>query len=129
MGKHTLSNKDKKINQQQSKNHVMQLAVKDYLQEQQKPKGQRKGAQVIAQEHGIPGSYSTILNHAAGRNVPMSAFNASKQKFVPAEERVLVDFILGSAERGFLMILKQIDDNANGILCQHFGDWYDSNNK
>ena len=129
MGNHALSDKVKKINQRRAKNHVMQQAVEDYLQEQQKPEDQRKGARIIAREHGIPGSYSTILNHAGGRNIPMSAFNASKQKLSPVEERVLVDFILGSAGRGFPMTMKQIDESANGILRRRLGEQYDEENK
>jgi hypothetical protein len=46
----------------------------------------------------------------------MSAFNASKQKLSPAEECVLVDTILESANRGFPLSHPEIASTANIII-------------
>ncbi|KAJ7128353.1 hypothetical protein C8R44DRAFT_528589, partial [Mycena epipterygia] len=42
--------------------------------------------------------------------------NVKKQKLSPAEERVLVDHILISADRGFPMARKVVVAHANSIL-------------
>jgi hypothetical protein len=46
----------------------------------------------------------------------MADFNAKKQKLTPVEERVLVDHILMSADRGFSMTHEAITSHANTIL-------------
>ncbi|KAJ6536520.1 hypothetical protein DFH09DRAFT_833078, partial [Mycena vulgaris] len=48
--------------------------------------------------------------------VSMSAFNATKQKLTPAEERILVDHICTSADRGFPMTHKAVVAHANSII-------------
>jgi hypothetical protein len=83
-----------------------------------------KGVRTIATEFGVPNSYKTINNLAAGRHAPMSAFNASKQKLKPAEECAVVDHILGSARCGFSLTLHQIKIHVNAILEQRFGSDY-----
>jgi hypothetical protein len=52
----------------------------------------------------------------------MSAFNMLKQKLTPAEERVLIDFMLLSADRGFPMSLSCIVAHANSILDSRKGE-------
>ena len=47
----------------------------------------------------------------------MSAFNASKRKLTYAEERVLVEFILESSDRGTPLGHKSIEEHANAILA------------
>jgi hypothetical protein len=47
----------------------------------------------------------------------ISAFNASKRKLAYAEERVLVDFILESSDRGVPLPHKNIKEHANAILA------------
>ncbi|TFK58590.1 hypothetical protein BDN72DRAFT_744046, partial [Pluteus cervinus] len=59
--------------------------------------------------------HRTLLNLASGKR-SMSAFNASKRKLTLAEERALVDFILGSADRGFALTHAQIVVHANAII-------------
>lgn len=87
----------KHTNNQCTDNAILQQAVNDYTQELAKPDGmKRKGACTIAEEHGIPEKYRTIINHATGRTKPMSAFNASKQKLL------LVRTASGGAARGTL---------------------------
>lgn len=68
----------------------------------------------------------------------MSAFNALKRKLTFAEERVLVDWILASADHAMPLTLKKITEHANGILegrgapykpvgrswVERFLDWY-----
>ncbi|KAJ7131462.1 hypothetical protein C8R44DRAFT_595580, partial [Mycena epipterygia] len=43
-------------------------------------------------------------------------FNAMKQNLTPAEERVLVDHILISADRGFPMTHQSVTSHANSII-------------
>ncbi|KDQ54525.1 hypothetical protein JAAARDRAFT_87022, partial [Jaapia argillacea MUCL 33604] len=57
-----------------------------------------------------------------GRGV--SEFNATKQKLSVAEEKVLVEFILESATRGFPMNQKSIVRYANEILEGKEGPGY-----
>ncbi|KAJ6577266.1 hypothetical protein B0H19DRAFT_890226, partial [Mycena capillaripes] len=50
-----------------------------------------------------------------GRSI--SAFNASKQNLTHAEEHVLVDFILESADRGLPLSHKNIQAHADAIIA------------
>jgi hypothetical protein len=73
----------------------MQLAIDMYRQQEFKPKDQCKSYWEVADEFNV--SKSTLQRLVAG-GISMSAFNAGKQKLTPAEERVLVDFALESAD-------------------------------
>ena len=109
-----LSNRIKAQARRRVENTHMQEAIDEYLHEQEKPEGSKKrGARPIADAHGI--CYKTLLRLAKG-NRSMSAFNASKRKLKYAEERVLVDFILESADRAVPMTSKNIETHANAIL-------------
>jgi len=48
--------------------------------------------------------------------IPMSAFNASKQWLTPAEERIVVDFSLESANQGFPLTVTNVYKCADNIL-------------
>jgi hypothetical protein len=47
----------------------------------------------------------------------MTSFNETKQKLSPAQERILVDFILTCADRGLPMTHPQIVANVNAIIA------------
>ncbi|KAJ7193758.1 hypothetical protein GGX14DRAFT_339222, partial [Mycena pura] len=55
------------------------------------------------------------LRRRANGGRSMAEFNASKQKLSVQEERVLVDHVLASADRGFPMSHAAIVDHANSI--------------
>ncbi|TDL17553.1 hypothetical protein BD410DRAFT_690290, partial [Rickenella mellea] len=58
-----------------------------------------------------------------GRSI--TEMNAAKQKLTPAEERVLVDFALESADRGFPLTHRSIENYANNILESKYGEGYE----
>lgn len=92
----------------------MQEAINTYLEEKAKPDGSKKrGARPIADAYGV--CYRTLLRLAKG-NQSISAFNASKRKLTSAEEHVLTDFILESADRAIPLTSKNIETHANAIL-------------
>lgn len=108
-----LSERVKAQQQRRKLNKQMQDAVDEYLREQEKPKDRRRGLRPIADKHKV--HYRTLANLAKGGQ-SLSAFNASKRKLGFAEERVLVDFILESADRSLPMSLDNIAEHANAIL-------------
>ena len=110
-----LSERVKTQAKRRTENARMQQAIDEYLREQEKPAGTKKrGLRPIAQLHQV--NYRTLSRLAAG-NQSISAFNASKRKLTYAEERVLVDFILESADRACPMSLPNIEEHANAILA------------
>ncbi|KAG2107769.1 hypothetical protein BD769DRAFT_1328884, partial [Suillus cothurnatus] len=52
-------------------------------------------------------------------------FNATKQKLTAAEERVIVDFAIQSADRGIPLMHNIIENAANEILQSHLGDEFE----
>lgn len=113
MAGRALSNQVKRQKQRRAINTALQAAVDEYQQEQLKPKKLRSGLRVVASKHGV--NYKTLGNLAKGGR-SMSAFNASKQRLTPEEERILVDFILNSADRGNPPVTKAIRILANSII-------------
>ncbi|KAJ7710759.1 hypothetical protein B0H17DRAFT_879361, partial [Mycena rosella] len=61
------------------------------------------------------------LRRRAAEGISMTDFNEKKQKLTPKEERVLVDHILMSADRGFPLTHKSIISHVNGILKSRGG--------
>ena len=88
-------------------------AVLAYLVEQQKEPSLRRGLCVIAELHGIDHNKLACIVKG-GRSIDEA--NAAKQKLTPAEEHILVDFILSSADCGFPMTHHSIESYANAIL-------------
>jgi hypothetical protein len=74
----------------------------------------------VADEFDV--SKSTLQRLVMGGGVSMSAFNAGKQRLTPAEERVLVDFALESADRGFPLTHANLYKAADDILTSRLGD-------
>ena len=60
----------------------------------------------------------SILQRLVTGGVSMSAFNAGKQRLTSAEERVVVDFCLESADRGFPLT----HDNVYNVSRQESRD-------
>jgi hypothetical protein len=111
----TLSNRVKAQVQRKLQDARMKEAINAYLHEKTKPDGSKKrGARPIADAHGV--CYKTLLRLTKGSQ-SMSAFNASKRKLTYAEERVLIDFILESADRAVPLTSKNIETHANAILA------------
>lgn len=100
---------------QRAENLKYQEALDEYRHEQEKPVNQRRGLRPIATTHQV--CYRTLGNLANG-GMTMSAFNASKCKLSCPEERVLVDFILASADRGIPLTRDNITLHANAIITR-----------
>jgi cytidine deaminase len=111
-----LSKRAKQMARWQAINMTYQKAIDEYLQEQAKPKGKKRGLCPIAAKHGV--CFKTLSNLAKGGQT-MSAFNASKQKLLCAEEHVLVKFILESANCGIPLSIKSIEKHADAIIAGH----------
>lgn len=99
-------------------NARMRLAIDDYKQQALKQKSLRQSYQTVANNHGV--SKSSLQRLVAG-GIPMSAFNAAKQLLTPSEERVIVDFCLESADRGFPLSHKNVYQSADNILTARIG--------
>lgn len=118
-----LSDRAKNITKRRADNANMQKAVDAYVQEQAKPEGTKKlGLRKIAEKFEV--GFRT-LGRLVNGGVTMSAFNASKQKLTPTEERVLVDFAKESADRGFPLHHSALEIYANAILHVKHGDEYE----
>ena len=91
----------------------MQEALDAYQLELQKDERKHRGARKIANIFGV--NYRT-LTQLASDGTSMSTFNTSKQKLSLAEERVLVDFILESANHGFPLSHPEIVSIANTLI-------------
>ena len=113
MAGHALSERVKRIRQRQLLNTKLQAALDEYKHEQEKPKAICQGLRPIAKEHGV--AWRTLGDHANGKQ-SMSVFHESKTKLTHSEERVLVDFILESAERALSLSRDNIVVHANEIL-------------
>ncbi|KIY48004.1 hypothetical protein FISHEDRAFT_74076 [Fistulina hepatica ATCC 64428] len=109
------SERVKTIKRRRADNAKMQAAVAAYLKELAKPEGERrKGARTVANEHSV--NYRTLHDHAVGKHRPMSAYLESKQRLSAAEEHVVVDWIIESADRGIPQTHARIEAVANEIL-------------
>lgn len=95
-------------------NSRMQEAIDEYLCEQAKTnRTKKRGYRLIAAAHDVdPSTLSCLVNGGTS----MSTFNTTKRKLTIAEERVLVDFILKSADRATPLSPKRIETHANAIL-------------
>lgn len=114
MAGRALSEQAKAIAKRRAVNEKYQHAIDEYLREQAKTDGTKKsGLRPIADKHGV--CYRTLGNLVNG-GTSISAFNASKQKLSAAEERVLVDFILISADRGIPLSYANVRTHADGII-------------
>jgi hypothetical protein len=117
-----LSERVKKGKRRRADNAHMQEAVDAFLRNQELPDGKHESDRALARRFDV--SNNTLCRHANG-GVSMSAFNTSKQKVTPPEERVLVDHICVSSDRGFPMSHKSIVAHANSIIIPRGGETID----
>lgn len=102
-------------------------AVDAYKAEQAKPRP-HKGVRAIAKKHGIEKCYKTIINRYNNMWSTTEA-HEDQQNLTAAEEAVLVDFLMQSADRGFPQSRRNITQYANLIRdnrlekdCMQIGD-------
>jgi hypothetical protein len=105
-------------------NTQMQRAIDEYKQQELKPKNLWLSYKTVADIHNV--SKST-LQHLVTGGVSMSAFNAGKQRLTLAKERVVVDFCLESADRGFFPLTHDnVYKCADNILSACLGSEHDT---
>jgi hypothetical protein len=117
-----LSEHVKKAKRRRTDNAILQEAVDAFHQNRERPEAMRESERAIARRFGV--SPDTVRRHANG-GVSMSAFNASKQKLSPPEERVVIDHICASADRGFPLAHKAVVAHANAIIEARNGETID----
>jgi hypothetical protein len=113
MSLRALSERVKRQISRQIVNMQLEDAVNEYTLEQDKPKSERRGLRPIAAKHGI--KYKTLHDQVNGGRT-LSEFNVLKRKLTPAEEAVLVDFIIQSADLALPLSVSNIRTHANEIL-------------
>ncbi|TFY74931.1 hypothetical protein EWM64_g9079 [Hericium alpestre] len=112
MTKRADSQRVKAAKLRQANDTWMQAAIKDLLAKKEKLVP-GKSCQAIAKEHGVDHIMLSRLVKPENRSI--SDFNASKQKLTPSKERVMVEWICQSADRGF----PQTYDQARKDLYSH----------
>lgn len=95
---HALSNRQKKMKVREAIKEKLAKAVEAYCAELLKDPKVQKGLRTIAEYHGVD---HNTLAHAVNGKRSIDKVNAIKQKLSVAEETILTDFILQSADRGF----------------------------
>jgi hypothetical protein len=101
-------------------NSRMRAAIDEYREQELNPNAaDRLSYRAVADKHDV--SKSTLQRLVNG-GISMSAFNASKQRLIPAEERIIVDFCLESADRGFPLTVTNVYKCADNILTVQLGD-------
>jgi Tc5 transposase DNA-binding domain len=98
-------------------------AIDEYKEQELQPKNLRLSYQTVADTHNV--SKSTLQRLVTG-GVSMSTFNAGKQRLTPAEERVVADFCVESADRGFPLTHDNVYKSADNILSARLGSEHDS---
>jgi len=99
-----------------AENARYQSAIDEYNIEQMctlGPGEKKCGYRTIADKWNVDKS---VLQRLVQGGTSLSAFNVSKRKLTYAEEHILVDFILESADRGLPLYLTSIERHANGVL-------------
>ena len=92
------------------------VAVDAYKAEQAKPRP-HKGVRTIAKEHGIEKCYKTIINRYNNMRSTTEA-HEDQQNLTAAEESILVDFLMQSADRGFPQSRRNITQYTN-LICNN----------
>ncbi|KAH9935436.1 uncharacterized protein B0H18DRAFT_1092169 [Fomitopsis serialis] len=118
MGK-ALSDRIKTQRKHRIKNWILSDALEEYTREQGKPDGEKRlSARAVAEKHGLK-SHKTLISHYKGQQT-MSAFNEAKQKLTPAEEAVLMGFLLESADHGPLAT-----ERARALNPENVKSWFE----
>jgi hypothetical protein len=116
---HALSKAAKKHQSRQEEDQMMAAAVEACRSEIEKPSKPHKSIRQVARDFKV--DRKTLGRRLEGEQ-SMSTFNAGKQKLTPAEESVVVDFVMESADRGFPLTHRNIELQANTILRSRSGD-------
>ena len=93
-----LSDRQKKMKIHKAVKERLAKAVEVYRMELLKEPQVWRGLRIIAKLHGVD---HNTLSHAVNNKRNIDEVNATKQKPTVAEEHILVDFILKSADHGF----------------------------
>ncbi|KAF9236317.1 hypothetical protein BU15DRAFT_50282 [Melanogaster broomeanus] len=91
----------------------MEAAVATYSKEQEKPEVERRGLHPIAKDHGV--SFKTLSRRFRNEQ-SIAQFNTTKQRLTLAEEKVIVDFTIASADCGIPLSHQMVTNAANEIL-------------
>ncbi len=94
--------------------HKLTQAVDAFNNAKQGYTSKKRTYDDVAAKFGV--DPSTLHRRVQGKGKSMLEFNAMKQKLTVAEEKVLVKFILESAEIGFSLNHWKIEKHANVIL-------------
>jgi hypothetical protein len=116
MAKKALSECVKSQKQSKLKEKKILEAVEAYRAEQAKP-GTQKGVHTISKEHGIEKCYKIIINRYHNMWSTAEA-HEDQQKLTVAEQSVLVDFLMQSADHGFPQSQCNITQYAN-LICNN----------
>ncbi len=117
---HALSDQVKQQKATAQHNSRMRAAIDEYQQQKLKPNAvDRLSYQAVADKHDV--SKSTLQRLVNG-GISMSAFNTSKQRLTPAEERIVINFCLESADRGFPLTVTNVYKCADNILNVRLGN-------
>ena len=117
---HALSDQVKQQKATAQHNSRMRAAIDEYQQQKLKPNAvDRLSYQAVADKHDV--SKSTLQRLVNG-GISMSAFNTSKQWLTPAEECIVINFCLESADRGFPLTVTNVYKCADNILNMRLGD-------
>jgi hypothetical protein len=110
---HALSDAAKKQKASRANEFRLNAAIDDFIQHRDDPSLSTKSRQDTASEHHV--DYSTLCRRVNGGR-SLADFNLGKQNLTPAEEKVLVNFILESADWGFPMTHQNVVKYANDVL-------------
>jgi len=93
-------------------------SINPYLTHAENP--MKRSLRDIAEEYNV--ALNTLNRRVKGEGKSMLEFNAGKQKLTPAEEKVLVQFIVESAGQGFPLTHQQIKHYANAALMSKISE-------
>jgi hypothetical protein len=117
---HTLSEQVKQQKATARQNSRMRAAIDEYWQQELKPNAaDHLSYWAVADNHDV---LKSTLQCLVNGGISMSAFNASKQGLIPAEECIVVDFCLESANQGFPLTVTNVYKCADNILTARLGD-------
>ena len=120
MPSQALSDRVKAQNRSQLKEAKMREAVDAYRREQAVHPHLQKGARTIAKDLGIESQWRSIINRFNGGQSIQEA-HEEQQKLTSPEEAVIVSFLQESADRGFPMSLRSIEQYANLVRTNRLG--------
>lgn len=108
-----LSDRVKRAKQRNSRDHQLRRALLADEANRLRPKHLQRSRADIAREFKVN---KDTLKRIADGGTSISAFNAGKQKLTPVEERIIVDDIKESADRGFPLVHSRVVAHANSII-------------